>query len=210
MRGEYVIVQTFRPVQKGSPPLAWGILNFKIGIAVKVRITPTCVGNTRREACKELVARDHPHLRGEYKQGFDLMITREGSPPLAWGIQDRFGAASVVTRITPTCVGNTKLADLYKIPTEDHPHLRGEYLSSTVVPKHGKGSPPLAWGIRSVKIDGKTLHRITPTCVGNTSRSIVCHVVWEDHPHLRGEYTPKGRSSSGWAGSPPLAWGIHA
>ena len=50
------------------------------------------------------------------------------------------------------------------------------------------GSPPLAWGILSIDYlpDGRI--RITPTCVGNTSRPVTVVLPFKDHPHLRGEY----------------------
>ena len=72
-----------------------------------IRFTPTRVGNT--------FARQ-PHGVHEF-----------GSPPRAWGIQQRLVNPIVCTRFTPTRVGNT---------------MKKQRSIS-----HGNGSPPRAWGI---------------------------------------------------------------
>ncbi len=70
------------------------------------------------------------------------------------------------------------------------------------------GSPPLAWGILSQLTAQPRCPRITPTCVGNTAVRRAGTASQEDHPHLRGEYFPSWSLNLGYAGSPPLAWGI--
>ena len=72
-----------------------------------------------------------------------------------------------------------------------------------------KGSPPLAWGIPVCVFDISQTERITPTCVGNTSRKEKIKKLLKDHPHLRGEYSPGLLLKNGVKGSPPLAWGIQ-
>ena len=113
-----------------------------------------------------------------------------------------------MSRITPTCVGNTATSTIQMTENWDHPHLRGEYLLSCMHACLSPGSPPLAWGIL-LDIGGGTCYQgITPTCVGNTRLPLrPLWVIW-DHPHLRGEYAYSSTFISVLLGSPPLAWGI--
>ena len=93
-------------------------------------------------------------------------------------------------RFTPTCVGNTRL----------HRH-RG---------CRDPGSPPRAWGIRTMTPIIRHHARFTPTCVGNTNQRPAQWCRIPVHPHVRGEYVTLDANSSGVVGSPPRAWGIRA
>ena len=127
MRGEYNSPFSVKYRAPGSPPLAWGILA-SLRLSIKLfRITPTCVGNTfdRKRAVSQ--AWDHPHLRGEYPFSTKPCLVSLGSPPLAWGIHYVVDEAKNLGRITPTCVGNTRLKLYVQTSNQDHPHLRGEY-----------------------------------------------------------------------------------
>ena len=161
------------------------------------------------QSIKNLTAeKDHPHLRGEYYQGENLEKLLKGSPPLAWGIHSKHCRPCELPRITPTCVGNTPRSCRRCRSPKDHPHLRGEYCVSNSAICWVTGSPPLAWGILSIKRSKKLLDRITPTCVGNTLWNTKHRSDREDHPHLRGEYVRDAIANSLIWGSPPLAWGI--
>ena len=113
--------------------------------------------------------RDHPHSHGEYfvnggiimasygitptRMGNTLrriaaVICGEGSPPLAWGIQESFHFHSLRHGITPTRMGNTGRLSQVQATKRDHPHSHGEYRIDV-----------LAESIAS---------RITPTRMGNT------------------------------------------
>ena len=92
---------------------------------------------------------------------------------------------------------------------EDHPHLRGEYGANVTEDAKALGSPPLAWGILRRLRHRRSLHGITPTCVGNTIKTKVRACYIRDHPHLRGEYFMLMLSIDFFRGSPPLAWGIQ-
>ena len=134
------------------------------------------MGNTSRpqQGCARV--KDHPHLRGEYVTIGPTWATIEGSPPLAWGIHFAFSHNSSSSRITPTCVGNTRRNRQRSGVSEDHPHLRGEYRTSAYVTASEQGSPPLAWGILGNISNSAFAVRITPTCVGNTHRSNPIHL----------------------------------
>ena len=86
-------------------------------------------------------------MRGEYPKLILKLIDYQGSPPLAWGILGEVSIMSAETRITPTCVGNTTFLGSVHVDFQDHPHLRGEYLTVRLGLALQLGSPPLAWGI---------------------------------------------------------------
>ncbi len=50
-----------------------------------------------------------------------------GSPPHVWGILNSLAYLGFHDRITPTCVGNTKIPDRNPEDYRDHPHMCGEY-----------------------------------------------------------------------------------
>ena len=188
LRGEYSLAMVLRPMIRGSPPLAWGILCFGAITAPILRITPTCVGNTSRQSYLKVHVQDHPHLRGEYRSCLVALLVSWGSPPLAWGIPDHHVSSSKRDGITPTCVGNTVTTRHRATVAEDHPHLRGEYRGCSIDQASDLGSPPLAWGIHWETKKGHWELRITPTCVGNTLPCFPLKSLIQDHPHLRGEY----------------------
>ena len=127
LRGEYPTLCTSHSIQAGSPPLAWGIPNWK-GLGVDGNgITPTCVGNTGGGTAIYPSDGDHPHLRGEYQRRNFGPPGLSGSPPLAWGIPKGITGIDEKMGITPTCVGNTCRLHGFHKGQEDHPHLRGEY-----------------------------------------------------------------------------------
>ena len=72
---------------------------------------------------------------------------------------------------------------------QDHPHVCGEYTTTTS---------------RTAKAIG-----ITPTCVGNTVGRARKGRGMRDHPHVCGEYTAEDRFQLRQGGSPPRVWGIH-
>ncbi len=130
----------------------------------------------------------HPHMRGEYANFILIMTHAHGSPPHAWGIRLSSPDRGLLERFTPTCVGNTSgklLGNQYRRFTPTcvgntcllqcqgrrypvHPHMRGEYMYSSLSPRRQDGSPPHAWGIHNNKPGEARMLRFTPTCVGNT------------------------------------------
>ena len=132
----------------GSPPLARGIHPVARWIRSGAGITPACAGNTYQVYVKASMAKDHPRLRGEYRDEIRRFLGQEGSPPLARGIRQRMKRAVFRSRITPACAGNTNKNGNNVQSIQDHPRLRGEYEA----------------------FNGRTivLHGITPACAGNT------------------------------------------
>ena len=66
LRGEYQRRLYLLYYEKGSPPLARGILVVDENTGIAYRITPACAGNTLSALTNFALIRDHPRLRGEY------------------------------------------------------------------------------------------------------------------------------------------------
>ena len=211
MRGEYGPRHSFHDYCFGSPPHAWGIRHRAGWHWGAYRFTPTCVGNTTpcRASSKEQTV--HPHMRGEYVEPDGCFDGVTGSPPHAWGIQGETCRNLIKTRFTPTCVGNTSRPPVSPARTPVHPHMRGEYTTSTASLSARCGSPPHAWGIHrgSRPRRAATLRGFTPTCVGNTRPASAPPPPRPVHPHMRGEYVKCEHAQPLPLGSPPHAWGIH-
>ena len=69
------------------------------------------------------------------------------------------------------------------------------------------GSPPHAWGRRSMLREVVVLTRFTPTCVGKTRRAASAPRRDSVHPHMRGEDYQLNADDLTLTGSPPHAWG---
>ncbi len=134
----------------GSPPRVWGRQLDPELYLRRRRITPTCVGKTVRHHDDLSEHGDHPHVCGE-----------------DWA---RAGTRARICWITPTCVGKTRRHRLHTHGKRDHPHVCGEDTVANAKPPHSLGSPPRVWGRPHGAALWYTVSRITPTCVGKTSR----------------------------------------
>ena len=91
---------------------------------------------------------------------------------------------------------------------QDHPHIHGEYSAGMSEKKFTEGSPPHTWGIQILSFSLSIFLRITPTYMGNTSRTELRISGAKDHPHIHGEYSMKREFLKNMEGSPPHTWGI--
>ena len=133
---------------------------------------------------------------------------RFGSSPRAWGILKDALQLNILDRFIPTCVGNTCWAKVSRATGPVHPHVRGEYASTTSGRHSSAGSSPRAWGIPRRGRWPPRQSRFIPTCVGNTRRCRRRSCPRTVHPHVRGEYQGIKAGSYGADGSSPRAWGI--
>ena len=127
LRGEYLHFFQRSLRNLGSPPLARGVRSLSKGVIHGSRITPACAGSTDAISIARQSKKDHPRLRGEYKNNFPPTITEAGSPPLARGVQLLKLCAQMQSGITPACAGSTITPHSVTVITWDHPRLRGEY-----------------------------------------------------------------------------------
>ena len=189
LRGEYTAISCRAACIRGSPPLARGIRLVDSCANVFFGITPACAGNTRMPLRKTLHWRDHPRLRGEYKNVPGLPTKTKGSPPLARGIRSVQWSNYCFAWDHPRLRGEYKDLKLDKEQTRgspplargippcfpqrapwsgDHPRLRGEYSKKPTAQTSGLGSPPLARGIQNFELNPERKLGITPACAGNT------------------------------------------
>src|SRR5438105_777647 len=94
-----------------------------------------------------------------------------GSPPHAWGRQDKYDKRQHTTRFTPTRVGKTVTRCGACSRVTVHPHTRGEDQSARLRHCRINGSPPHAWGRLNASYHLPTNRRFTPTRVGKTPRN---------------------------------------
>ena len=113
----------------------------------RTRFIPTCVGNTRSDVYIIRSLAVHPHMRGEYDDGYEDGLLSDGSSPHAWGIRCRVFPLQIRIRFIPTCVGNTLKYLSSPIHFPVHPHMRGEYELQALEDRAKFGSSPHAWGI---------------------------------------------------------------
>ena len=119
-------------------------VRFKLCQCFMIGVTPTCAGTAISLEHREILAKDHPRLRGYY----DIIRCNNrfcpGSPPLARVLLTASSMQSASTRITPACAGTTtcRFRDIEFF--RDHPRLRGYYSKGKWGGKLIKGSPPLA------------------------------------------------------------------
>jgi len=207
-RGEFIRACNKSLLAAGSPPHAWGILQFHLQGNLSSRFTPTRVGNSSGSADRLTVSSVHPHTRGEFLGGRIFADNISGSPPHAWGIRKNENNRCNIFGFTPTRVGNSILHPNHYRLTPVHPHTRGEFIN--ILKKEGAwiGSPPHAWGIRCNSIFAQLDIRFTPTRVGNSCAVSVTGAVPPVHPHTRGEFVIQLLIASVIIGSPPHAWGI--
>ena len=105
LRGEYGRLPVPLIVPVGSPPLARGIHARNKGIRDRIRITPACAGNTSGFSGFCSSCKDHPRLRGEYKERAKKSRPSWGSPPLARGIPPTITNVEPISGITPLARG---------------------------------------------------------------------------------------------------------
>ena len=242
IRGEYRYWKNLPLPPWGSPPHTRGILSSFIVHSAGLRIpphargihieagtkgtwhgiTPACAGNTIKSDLRRIKAKDHPRLRGEYSEIYSMISPEMGSPPHARGILRAVVLIVWQVGITPAYAGNTANGFSGRPGRPHHPRLRGEYWPPTFVRNTEPGSPPLARGIRHVKLQDMLIGGITPACAGNT-RSDAVMQAWPgitpacagntvaasgssrlhwDHPRMCREYTFR-RCNAGVAGDHP-------
>ena len=68
-------------------------------------------------------------------------------------------------------------------------------------------TPPRAWGRRALLSLERSGLRNTPTCVGKTFGAPVFSLIYQKHPHVRGEDTYQFSRPSASLETPPRAWG---
>jgi len=207
VRGEKRLIPVFSVPFSGSSPRAWGKVRSSLKSFRNVRIIPTCVGKRGGYLIPLSGNTDHPHVRGEKWLSVSCFLCLNGSSPRAWGKDIDLDSMDSDLRIIPTCVGKSSKG--YEVETDftDHPHVRGEKGMRNIASCSSFGSSPRAWGKESRYGFHPSPPRIIPTCVGKRQFSGAGLSAMTDHPHVRGEKSPRKYVRPSIIGSSPRAWG---
>ena len=106
--------------------------------------------------------------------------------------------------ITPAYAGTTRLSFLCCCCCRDHPRLRGNYVNGSSCVMLSRGSPPLTRELPAFTSIPCACNGITPAYAGTTSAKSDGNLLDQDHPRLRGNYSPETFSKICAPGSPPL------
>ena len=164
-----------RPISRqeiGPSPRVWGLRCRGPRPGFPIRAIPTCVGTT--------MSPGRPRL------------TFSGPSPRVWGLLGHLVARGVVKRAIPTCVGTTPRRGRPGSPPLGYPHVCGDYEVDTGRWDPALGPSPRAWGLPGPNAHPRDRPRAIPTCVGTTRISSPRDVPREGHPHVRGDYGPRG------------------
>ena len=151
---------------------------------------------------------DHPRSRGVYWRVQRARYARQGSSPLARGLQDDRSDLSLGPRIIPARAGFTASLPPGRHPRTDHPRSRGVYSGMTRKTAVRRGSSPLARGLRRVRQPTSPGTGIIPARAGFTREPTPPRPRHPDHPRSRGVYIHLSVSKPHDCGSSPLARGL--
>ncbi len=204
--GQDVTVQRIGPE---TPPRAWGRQPRATDDAVRPGNTPTCVGKTNPQKSDQQQPKKHPHVRGEDPSMSASCGRKTETPPRAWGRRKGDFMSITISRNTPTCVGKTAAMRASGRIRGKHPHVRGEDRPRAAQCVDAPETPPRAWGRRLFSTCWWLRPRNTPTCVGKTASKTSTTLLYQKHPHVRGEdFCASSSSVFSWE-TPPRAWGRH-
>ena len=166
LRGEKLTTAITFVWTQGSPPLTRGKAFNPDFVDSFDGITPAYAGKSPFQQINRAVEEDHPRLRGEKNQIFQMRFALEGSPPLTRGKVGFVAGAFVLDRITPAYAGKSIWFFIWSAFFWDHPRLRGEKEMSETPDWIAVGSPPLTRGkVGHVLVHGRKAG-ITPAYAG--------------------------------------------
>ena len=153
---------------------------------------------------------DHPRIRGEHRGARRGLGRAGGSSPHTRGARGPDGGGQVIPRIIPAYAGSTNLRKSDRIPSPDHPRIRGEHRSASAEEWSTAGSSPHTRGAPPASGPGPAAVRIIPAYAGSTPcRACRGCVRRGSSPHTRGA-PPAARTASAnpriipaYAGSTP-------
>ena len=175
----------------GSSPLARGLPGSVHREYPESGIIPARAGFTINRGSMPLGSPDHPRSRGVYSCETTPQILTCGSSPLARGLLIVTDFVDSEQWIIPARAGFTGYASGGHFRGPDHPRSRGVYAVTRVKDADGRGSSPLARGLRHHAVQPSTGPRIIPARAGFTQ--LGCRPPWGtwDHPRSRGVYPPR-------------------
>ena len=172
---------------KGLPSRVRGKHLQRVGVALRVRITPACAGKTGSKKSKTAALKDHPRVCGENKSFVPGWAWLWGSPPRVRGKHSMRIEPNELYRITPACAGKTRCRTGKQRKKKDHPRVCGENYIGKMFHLFHLGSPPRVRGKHACIRVLRCFRRITPACAGKTRRGCSRLRGCRDHPRVCGE-----------------------
>ena len=209
-RGVYWHPGRGRPRPGGSSPLARGLPQNHGQRRRQLRIIPARAGFTRRWPRPRRRPPDHPRSRGVYPPRAGSGTSAWGSSPLARGLRRGERFVRERPRIIPARAGFTGRCRSGPRRPGDHPRSRGVYQPGRASGRSGRGSSPLARGLRRRRRAGAHRDRIIPARAGFTPRPTRTPGRSSDHPRSRGVYSTGSPRPGAACGSSPLARGLRS
>ena len=208
-RGVYSSRRLARWRPAGSSPLARGLPGGPVGASRWLGIIPARAGFTATFPGRGPREPDHPRSRGVYPKCMTGIRTFPGSSPLARGLRSRRRSKSQDWRIIPARAGFTRARSREGPAHPDHPRSRGVYRTCHDDEVHAEGSSPLARGLLGRHRGTQKRHGIIPARAGFTAVTRSWAASLADHPRSRGVYRRPIFLFGAFAGSSPLARGLH-
>ena len=208
-RGVYGIDLETLPLNRGSSPLARGLLGVGANLARAVRIIPARAGFTYSSGPSSTANGDHPRSRGVYCRTIASVPHMAGSSPLARGLRSPRRTASTRPGIIPARAGFTPEQVPVKVTLRDHPRSRGVYVRGGASKASVAGSSPLARGLQGWGVPLWGAPRIIPARAGFTGACSPREPGHRDHPRSRGVYKLRRCRRFWLRGSSPLARGLR-
>ena len=153
-----------------TPPRTWGRRTQLLHLHGRAGNTPTHVGKTMMRSRRVLLARKHPHARGEDAKTLGWPMPKLETPPRTWGRPFSPSLLKTIYGNTPTHVGKTWSVHVGARPRRKHPHARGEDGMNRQSGARGEETPPRTWGRPVFVYAADRQNRNTPTHVGKTCR----------------------------------------
>ena len=193
---------------RGSSPLARGLLALDVDPPGPPRIIPARAGFTRPWTPGSSPPGDHPRSRGVYGSTTSASLTHGGSSPLARGLRLHPLRRAVRRGIIPARAGFTPTWASTCTGWSDHPRSRGVYCPGAGRPLPETGSSPLARGLPQRGHGFRAIPGIIPARAGFTRPCSPSAPEPQDHPRSRGVYRFEDDLDSLADGSSPLARGL--
>ena len=193
----------------GSSSLARGLRARTATIWLRIGIIPARAGFTGGTIPAGEAGWDHPRSRGVYAHRSFSPPLKIGSSPLARGLLGDVDAEQRAGRIIPARAGFTGGSRPRGALCRDHPRSRGVYTAAAGSAVSGSGSSPLARGLPRPRNLGADVRRIIPARAGFTADAYGDGGGSRDHPRSRGVYSRFAFRVFVFAGSSPLARGLH-
>ena len=168
IRGEHAHRSILEVAREGSSPHTRGAPPTRFSGRPPRRIIPAYAGSTHWSGVCFDPGWDHPRIRGEHLPPLRLLPGLRGSSPHTRGAPSAAGPGAGHGGIIPAYAGSTRRTTTGLSPAQDHPRIRGEHWSTTIVRVTAAGSSPHTRGALGAAAVGGRLPRIIPAYAGST------------------------------------------